>query len=69
MGTRSQQPRRGMTEVASRGNGWDNGVEGMRAVGTRPSGGVSRPRVMKYLDKCLAENRTALSIWPTGPKF
>ena len=33
----SQQPRRGMTGVASRFNGWDKGDGGMRAVGTRPA--------------------------------
>ena len=35
MKTRSQQPCKGMTEIASRFNGWDKNAKRMRAVGTR----------------------------------
>jgi len=37
MKTCIQQPRRGMTRVASHFNGWDKSAGGMRAVGTRPA--------------------------------
>jgi hypothetical protein len=35
MKMRSQQPSMGMTEIASRFNGWDKNAKRMRAVGTR----------------------------------
>jgi len=35
MKMRCQQPSMGMTEIASRFNGWDKNAKRMRAVGTR----------------------------------
>ena len=47
---RSQQPSMGMTEIASRFNGWDKNAKRLRAVGTRLA-----PSFVAYLRGCKGD--------------